>query len=285
MARSLVTTAIAVAGLTALFGWLGWLAGGREGVILALLVAGVGNVVAWWNSGKLVRRMQGAVLLPPHQAPWLHEMVAALAARAGIPVPDLYVMENAQPNAFATGRSPEEGAICLTTGLIGALDRRELAGVVAHEMAHIRNRDTALMTFIATVAGAISFLAQWLFWFGGARVAMGGMTMLLAILTAPFAALLIRMVVSRSREYAADRLGAAITGDPLALASALRKIEALGKRFRLGRAWRHPALGHLYIAMPWREGTAALAALFATHPPMERRVRALEAMAQAEDAR
>lgn len=276
-----IKTLLLLATMTALFMAAGYLIGGATGMILAFAVAAATNFFAWWNSGKLVRRMQGARELSPREAPELFAMTEQLAVRAEIPMPALYVMESEQPNAFATGRNPENAAICVTTGILRALDRDELAGVIAHEMAHIRNRDTMTMTYTVTMAGAISMLSQYVFWFGGGRRdgPLGGLGLLVAAIMAPFAALIIRMFVSRTREYEADRLGAHISGNPLALASALRKIAALAKRNVLMRGRRHPALSHLFIVNPLTD-TRGVDSWFATHPAVENRVAELVEIAR-----
>jgi len=215
--KNAVKTGLLLLVMAALFLLVGWVIGGTGGMILALIAAAGTNIFAWWNSGKMVRRMQGAHELSRDQSPELFDMTEALALRAEIPMPKLYVMESEQPNAFATGRNPENAAVCLTTGIIRALNPSELAGVIAHEMAHIRNYDTLTMTFTATMAGAVAAIA------------------------APLAALVVRMFVSRTREYEADRIGAQISGQPLALASALQKIAEMSKRSILRRARRHPS--------------------------------------------
>jgi len=258
--------------MAVLFMVVGWLIGGISGMMLALIGAAGMNVFAWWNSGKMVRRMQGAHELQRHQSPELFEMVEVLAKRAEIPTPKLYVMESDQPNAFATGRNPENGAVCVTTGIINALTANELAGVIAHEMAHIRNYDTLTMTFTATMAGAISMLSQYVFWFGGGRRdgPLGRMGLLVAAIVAPMAALVVRLFVSRTREYEADRLGAQISGQPMALASALQKIADMSKKTMLRRARRHPATAHMFIINPLTGGNTD--SWFSTHPAIENRI-------------
>jgi len=266
--------------MAVLFMAVGWLIGGTGGMLLALIAAAGTNVFAWWNSGKMVRRMQGAHELQRHQSPELFDMVEVLAKRAEIPTPTLYVMESDQPNAFATGRNPENGAVCVTTGIVKALTPDELAGVIAHEMAHIRNYDTLTMTFTATMAGAISMLSQYVFWFGGGRRdgPLGGMGLLVAAIVAPMAALVVRMFVSRTREYEADRLGAQISGQPLALASALRKIAEMSKQTMLRRARRHPATAHMFIINPLTGGN--MDSWFSTHPAIENRIAQLQEIAR-----
>lgn len=279
--KNAIKTALLLVLMAALFMLVGWLIGGVSGMLLALAAAAATNVFAWWNSGKMVRRMQGAHLLSRHQSPELFEMVEALAAQAEIPVPALYVMESDQPNAFATGRNPENGAVCVTTGIVKALNRDELAGVIAHEMAHIRSYDTLTMTFTATIAGAVSMLSQYVFWFGGGRRdgPLGGAGLLVAAIVAPIAALVVRMFISRTREYEADRIGAQISGQPLALASALQKINAMAKRTMLRRAQRHPSMAHMFIINPLK-ATGGVDSWFSTHPATENRVAALREMAR-----
>ncbi len=279
-AKNTFKTLLLLVIMAVLFMAVGWLIGGTSGMLLALAVAAGTNIFAWWNSGKMVRRMQGAHELLRHQSPELFDMVEVLAARAEIPVPKLYVMESDQPNAFATGRNPENGAVCVTTGIIKALTADELAGVIAHEMAHIRNYDTLTMTFTATMAGAISMLSQYVFWFGGGRRngPLGGIGLLVAAIVAPMAALIVRMFVSRTREYEADRLGAQISGQPLALASALRKISEMSKRTMLRRARRHPATAHMFITNPLTSGGTD--SWFSTHPAIENRIAQLQEIAR-----
>ncbi len=280
--KNLFKTVLLVLMMTALFMAFGWLVGGYQGMLLALIAAAGTNVFAWWNSGKMVRRMQGAHELRREQAPELFAMTEALAQRAEIPMPKLYVMQSDQPNAFATGRNPENGAVCLTTGIIKMLNTDELAGVIAHEMAHIRSYDTLTMTFTGTMAGAISMLSQYVFWFGGGRRngPLGGLGMLVAAIVAPGAALVVRMFISRTREYEADRLGAQISGKPLALASALQKIADMAKRRGLRRAQRHPALAHLFIHNPFTGTKSGMDSWFSTHPAVENRVAQLREIAR-----
>src|SRR3954471_14474857 len=223
-------TAILLAGLTALFMGVGYLIGGASGAIIALLIAAVTNLFAYWNSDRMVLSMYGAHEVDQHTAPDLTRLVADLAARAGLPMPRVFLMDNPQPNAFATGRNPANAAVAVTTGLVQSLSREELAGVIAHELAHVKNHDTLLMTVTATVAGAISMLAQFGMFFGGNRDNNGSgpgiVGSLAMMILAPFAAMLVQMAISRSREYAADDLGARICGQPMWLASALAKIDA-----------------------------------------------------------
>jgi heat shock protein HtpX len=271
-------TAILMAAMTALFMGLGALLGGAQGAVIALAVAGAMNLFAFWNSDKAVLRMAGARLVDEASAPDLVRMVNDLADGARMPRPKVYVIETDQPNAFATGRNPENAAVAATTGLLRSLSREEVAAVMAHELAHIRNRDTLLMTLTATMAGAVSMLANFAFLFGGQeRDRPGGMigTILLMIL-APLAAGLVQMAISRAREYEADRLGAEICGNPLWLAAALRRIEGLAARTLNPAAERNPAVAHMFIINPLH--AHAHDRLFATHPSTANRVKALEAM-------
>ena len=217
-----VKTAMLMAALTALFMGMGYLLAGAGGALLALIVAAGMNAFAWWNSDRMVLRMHDARLVGPRDAEGLHAMTAELARNAGLPMPALYIIDQPQPNAFATGRDPQHAAVAVTTGLLRSLTREEVAGVVAHELAHIRNRDTLIMTITATFAGAITMLANFAMFFGGRREGGLGIVGTLAMmLLAPMAAALVQMAISRTREYAADRAGAEICGRPLWLATAL----------------------------------------------------------------
>src|ERR1041384_5985208 len=215
-------TAILLAGLTGLFMGVGYLIGGASGATIALVVAAATNIFAYWNSDRMVLSMYGAHEADAGTAPDLHRLVSELAARASLPMPRVFVMDNPQPNAFATGRNPQHGAVAVTTGLLGMLSRDELAGVIAHELAHIKNHDTLLMTVTATIAGAISMLAQFGMFFGGGNrnnnSGMGVVGTLLMIVLAPLAAMLVQMAISRTREYVADNMGARISGNPAGLA-------------------------------------------------------------------
>jgi heat shock protein HtpX len=274
-------TAILLAALTALFMGIGYLIGGQAGMVVALLVAGAMNLFAYWNSDKMVLSMYGAREVDERSAPELYALVRQLAGAAGLPMPRVYVMENPQPNAFATGRNPEHAAVAVTTGLMQTVDKEELAGVLAHELGHIKNRDTLLMTITATVAGAISMLANFGFYFGGRSNSNGNMgfigTLLLLIL-GPLAAGLVQMAISRTREYAADREGAEISRRPLSLASALKKIASAAGHIPNMPAERNPASAHLFIVNPL--SGARMDNLFSTHPNVENRVALLQAMAR-----
>ena len=276
-----VKTMMLLAGMTALFLGVGYLIGGPVGAVIALGVAIATNAWAFWNSDRLALRMHNAEPVTRMGAPALHDMVARLARQAELPMPAVYVIRTDQPNAFATGRDPDNAAVAVTTGLMRMLDEDELAGVIAHELAHIRNRDTLIMTVAATVAGAISMLAQFGMFFGASggdnRNPMGMIGVLLGVILAPIAAMLIQMAISRTREYSADRLGAEICGQPLALASALNKIASTSGRIEMESAERNPASAHLFIMNPL--AGRRFDSLFATHPAAENRIAALQAMA------
>ncbi len=272
-------TFILLAMLTALFSGIGFLIGGPTGMIIAFGLAAAMNVFAWWNSDKIVLRMQGArEVEETPSSPMLRafrEDVATLAERAGLPMPKVYIIDTPQPNAFATGRSPDRAAVAATTGLLNMLSREEVAGVMAHELAHVEFRDTLTMTVTATLAGAIGMLANFAFFFGRER--MGALGALALMIFAPMAAGLVQMAISRSREYEADRRGAEICGNPLWLASALQKIER-GARAQLNPyAERNPAMAHMYISNPLNGRGADN--LFSTHPATANRVEALRRQA------
>lgn len=277
---SYLRTAILLAALTALFMGVGYLIGGQGGMWIALLVAGGMNLFAYWNSDKMVLRMYGAHEVDARQAPELYALVKQLAANAGLPVPRIYVMDNPQPNAFATGRNPEHAAVAVTTGLMRSVDQGELAGVIAHELGHIKNRDTLLMTITATIAGAISMLANFGLYFGrGSNNGhMGIVGTLTLVILGPLAAALVQMAISRTREYEADRAGAEISGRPLWLASALRKIAAAAGHIPNYEAERNPASAHLFIVNPL--SGARMDNLFSTHPNVENRIARLQEMAR-----
>lgn len=272
-----------LAAMTALFMGAGWLIGGGSGALIALAMAAAMNFYAFWNSDRLALSRHNAQPITRAAAPDLHDMVAALARRADLPMPALYILPTDQPNAFATGRNPENAAVAVTEGLLRSLDRRELAGVIAHELAHVKNRDTLTMTIAATVAGAVSMLAQigqfGLFFGGGdnRNNPLGMVGLLLGIFLAPLAAMLIQMAISRTREYAADRMAAGITGDPMGLASALQGIAGGAARREMVSAERSPASTPMFIINPLHG--RAFDGLFATHPATENRIAALRAMA------
>lgn len=280
MANALRTTVL-LAAMTALFMVVGFLIGGRVGMVMAFGFALVTNLFAYWNSDKLVLRMQNARPVDRRQAPQLYEMVEDLAARAGIPMPAVYIMEADQPNAFATGRNPQNAAVAVSSGLLRLLEPREVAAVISHELGHIRSRDTLTMTITATLAGAITALAQFGFFFGGMNNRnnpLGPFGAILAMLFAPIAAALVQMAISRTREYEADRDGAEISGDPLALASALQKISGAAQRIPNLAAERVPAAAHMFIINPL--SGARMDNLFATHPNVENRIAALQGIAE-----
>ena len=278
---SYVRTAILLAGLTALFMLVGYLIGGPNGAVIAFFVAAATNFITYWNADKLVLSTQGAQEVDEHSAPELVHMVAELARRAELPMPRVFVMDNPQPNAFATGRNPQHGAVALTTGLLGMLSSDELAGVISHELAHIKNHDTLLMTVTATIAGAISMLAQFGMFFGGGNrnnnSGMGIVGTLLMVVLAPLAAMLVQMAISRTREYAADNMGARISGNPAGLAAALAKIEAGAHAIENVHAEQNPAAAPLFIINPL--SGARMDNLFATHPATENRIAALQQLA------
>jgi heat shock protein HtpX len=272
-------TAMLLAALTAIFMGVGFLIGGSGGALFALVIATGMNFAAYWNADKMVLAMNRAREVDERSAPEFYRIVRELAGRAGLPMPRVYVADNPQPNAFATGRNPEHAAVCATTGLLAALTPDEIAGVMAHELGHVRNRDTLTMAITATIAGAVSMLANFAFFFGGNRNSnnpMGIVGVLVAALVAPLAAMLVQMAVSRTREYEADRAGAEISGRPAALASALAKIADVARRVPNVDAERNPAMAHLFIVNPLA-GTGR-DSLFSTHPATENRIAALMAM-------
>lgn len=276
-----VKTFILMAALTALFMIGGQAMGGQQGMTIALVMALGLNFFAYWNSDKMALAMNKAREVPEEEAPDLHQLVAHLASRAGLPKPRVYVVDNPTPNAFATGRNPEHAAVAVTTGIMRALNREELEGVLGHELGHIKNRDILISSIAAVMAGAISYLAtmaQWAMIFGGGRSGddEGGsnpLVMLVMMIVAPLAASLIQMAISRSREYIADASGAEICGNPKALASALQKLSNYNKQQPMDV---NPASAQMYIVDPLSGGS--LAGLFSTHPPMEERIKRLLAM-------
>ncbi|SMC28726.1 Heat shock protein. Metallo peptidase. MEROPS family M48B [Andreprevotia lacus DSM 23236] len=274
-------TTILMAAILALFVFIGGLIGGKTGMLIALLIGGGMNVFAYWNSDKMVLRMYNAQQVDATTAPELYGMVQELAQRAGLPMPKVYVIDEDQPNAFATGRNPENAAVAATTGIMRVLSYRELRGVMAHELAHVQHRDILISTISATMAGAISALANFAMFFGGrdedGRPMNPIVGILLAIL-APLAASLIQMAISRSREFAADAGGARISGDPQALADALQKIEAYAQGIPMHAAEAHPETAQMMIMNPLLGG--GLTDLFRTHPQTADRVARLHAMAR-----
>jgi heat shock protein HtpX len=281
-------TAVLLAAMTALFIAIGAALGGQQGMVIAFLVACGTNLWAWWGSDRVVLSMHNAQPVAPESAPRLYEIVAGLAQRAGLPMPALYVIHEDQPNAFATGRNPENAAVAVNTGLLDLMTEEEVAGVVAHELAHIRHRDTLIMTITATLAGAIGMLAQFGFLFGGRtqdgrRNPFGPIGAILLMVVGPIAAMLVQMAISRSREYEADRMGAEICGDPRWLASGLQKLEHYKQGLVNHTAEAHPASAHMFIINPL--SGLRLDSLFTTHPPTEERIRRLLAMAPPAPAR
>jgi len=277
---NMVKTTLFLALLTGLFIAVGGLLGGRSGMLMAFVLAVIMNFVSYWFSDKIVLKMYGAQPIGEAEAPVVYRIVRSLATRAGIPMPKLYLIPSEAPNAFATGRSPQHAAVAVTQGILRIMDERELEGVLAHELSHVLNRDILISTVAATVAGAISMLAnmaQWGMMFGGSRDDEGRSTnpiaLILTIILAPLAAMLIQMAVSRSREYQADASGARLTKNPHGLASALAK---LGQATRIVPMDANPATAHLFIVNPLTG--RSLMNLFATHPPLEDRIARLEAM-------
>ncbi len=279
---NLLKTAVLMAAITALFMAIGSLLGGQQGMMIALIVALGMNFFSYWFSDKLVLKMYNARQVDESSAPQFYRMIAELAQRAQLPMPKVYLIEEDAPNAFATGRNPENAAVAATTGILRVLSERELRGVMAHELAHVRHRDILISTVSATMAGAISMLANFAMFFGG-RDSEGRSTNpivgLLVMLLAPLAASLIQMAISRAREFEADRGGAEISGDPRALASALQKIHQVAQGIALPTAERHPETAQMMIMNPLSGG--GLRGLFSTHPSTEERVERLLAMAPA----
>ncbi|MBP9915513.1 MAG: zinc metalloprotease HtpX [Thiobacillaceae bacterium] len=278
MLNNWLKTTLLMAAIVALFGAVGMMLGGATGMLVALVLGGAMNLWAYWNSDKMVLRMYRAREAGPDDAPEFHAIVAELAGRAGLPMPRVYLIDEAQPNAFATGRDPEHAAVAATTGILRLLNTRELRGVMAHELAHVKNRDILTSTISATLAGAISSLAQFGMFFGGDRERPNMVAQLAVMILAPLAAALIQMAISRAREFGADRGGAEISGDPEALASALRKIEAYARGTPMDTAELHPETAQMMIINPLSGGD--LRGLFSTHPATEQRVAKLLEMAR-----
>ena len=275
-----VKTAMLMAAIMALFGIVGGMLGGQQGMLLALLFGGAMNVFSYWFSDKMVLKMYNAQELDETSAPQFYGMVRELAQRADLPMPRVYLIDEAQPNAFATGRNPDHAAVAATTGILHLLSAREIRGVMAHELAHVRHRDILISTISATMAGAISALANFAMFFGG-RDSEGRVNPIAGLalaLLAPIAASLIQMAISRSREFEADRGGAEISGDPHALADALAKIDAYARGIPMQVAEEHPATAQMMIMNPLSGG--GIASLFSTHPATEERVARLRAMAR-----
>lgn len=274
-------TTMLLAALTAILIFAGDALGGRGGATTALVFAGIMNLGAYWFSDKIVLMMYGAKQVEETEAPELYAITRDLTMKAGLPMPKVYIMENDTPNAFATGRNPSHAAVAATTGIMQLLTKEELTGVIGHELAHIQNRDILISSISATIAGAISYLAhmaQWAAMFGGSRDDERGgnpIALIVMMIVAPLAAMIIQMAISRNREYMADKGGAKITGNPLSLANALRKLEYGNKRIPM--AVPNEATAHMFIVSPLSGG--GLLKIFSTHPPIEERIKRLEAMA------
>lgn len=275
-------TFMLMAGLTALFAVIGKALGGQTGMFIAFGLALAMNFFSYWFSDKIVLKMYRAQEVSEHEQPALYSMVRSLATRANLPMPKVYIIPDEQPNAFATGRNPEHSAVAVTEGIMRILDREELAGVIGHELAHIKNRDILIGTIAATIAGAISMIAnmaQWAMIFGAGRNSddeegQNPIAMLVSIIVAPIAAMLIQMAISRSREYMADEEGARIAGNPRYLSNALRKLHMASQQIPMTAT---PATAHMFIVSPF-SGGGALLSLFSTHPPMEKRIARLESL-------
>lgn len=277
---NLFRTAILLAALTGLFMLVGFAIGGSSGMLIAFVVAAAMNLFGYWNADKMVLRMHHAVEVDERNAPEYYAIVREMARRANLPMPKVYLIENQQPNAFATGRNPQNAAVAATTGLLERLNQQEVAAVMAHELAHIEHRDTLTMTITATLAGAISMLGNFALFFGSSREnnnPLGFVGVLLAMIVAPFAAMLVQMAISRTREYSADQRGAEICGNPMWLASALQKIAAAAGRIRNPEAEANPATAHMFIFNPLHG--ERMDNLFSTHPNVENRIAALRELA------
>ncbi|NTJ43468.1 zinc metalloprotease HtpX [Agrobacterium larrymoorei] len=277
---NLMRTAMLLAFMTALFMGVGFLIGGQSGMFIALMIAAGMNLFSYWNSDKMVLQAYHAQEVDERNAPEFFSMIRDLSHNAGLPMPKVYVYESPQPNAFATGRNPENAAVAASTGLMERLTPQEVAGVMAHELAHIQKRDTLTMTITATLAGAISMLGNFAFFFGGNREnnnPLGFIGVLVAMIVAPLAAMLVQMAISRTREYSADRRGAEICGNPVWLASALQKISGAAQQIHNDDAERNPATAHMFIINPL--SGERMDNLFSTHPNTENRIAALHAMA------
>jgi heat shock protein HtpX len=273
-----VRTALLMAALSALFLLVGFLIGGETGMMITLLFATATNLFAYWNSDRVLLSIYGARQVDETTSPDLVHLVHQIAGQAGLPTPKVYIVQNDQPNAFATGRNPEHAAVCVTTGLLARVSSEELAGVLAHELSHVRNRDTLTMTITATIAGAISMLANFAFFFGSRRNPLGFIGLIIVAVMAPIAAMLVQMSVSRTREFEADRMGAEISGRPLWLASALQKIDRAAAVTDNPEADANPATAHMFIINPLHGG--GLSGLFSSHPSTEERIARLRAMAE-----
>ncbi|MBP6380734.1 MAG: zinc metalloprotease HtpX, partial [Sphingorhabdus sp.] len=268
---NMLKTTMLLAALTALFMALGYTLGGSGGAIISLLIAAGMNLFTYWNADKIVLKMHNAREVDAQSEPNFYGLVANLARRANMPMPRVYIVDNPNPNAFATGRNPENAAVAATTGLLSMLSRDEVEGVMAHELAHVKNRDTLIMTMVATIAGALSMLANFGMFFRSER---NGLATLLAVLIAPFAAMIVQLAISRTREYGADRTGAEISGKPLALAAALAKISGAAQAIPNPVSERNPSAAQLYIV------PTHVSEMFSTHPATENRIAELEALAE-----
>ncbi len=281
-----IKTAVLLGGLAALLIFFGGVLGGRMGAIIGLVFAGVMNFGTYWFSDKIVLKMYGAKQVTEEEAPDLYATVGVLAENADLPMPKVYIMNKDVPNAFATGRNPSHAAVAVTSGLMKLLSREELGGVIGHELSHVKNRDILIATVAATVAGAISYMAQMAMWAslfsGGRNDREGGSNpavLIVMMIVGPLAAMIIQMAISRSREYAADKGGADLTGHPLYLAEALKKLEFYNKKMPMPKV--NNATAHMFIVSPLTGG--GMRKLFSTHPPMAERVKRLEAMAAADE--
>jgi heat shock protein HtpX len=281
MTMNVMRTAMLLAFMTALFMGVGFLIGGKSGMMIALVIAAGMNLFSYWNSDRMVLSAYHAQEVDERSAPEFYVMIRDLSANAGLPMPKVYIYDNPQPNAFATGRNPQNSAVAASTGLLQRLTHEEVAGVMAHELAHVQNRDTLTMTITATLAGAISMLGNFAFFFGGNREnnsnPLGFIGVLAAMIVAPLAAMVVQMAISRTREYSADRRGAEICGNPMWLASALAKIAGLAHEIPNYEAERNPATAHMFIINPL--SGERMDNLFSTHPNTENRIAALQQMA------
>lgn len=273
---NLFKTALLMSLMTGLFLVVGALIGGGPGMMIAFAIAAGMNLLAWWNSDKMLLSMYGAKQVDAGSAPDLFHIVERLAGQARLPMPKVYITENPQPNAFATGRDPAHAAVCVTTGLLAAVSKEELAGVIAHELGHVKNRDTLTMTITAVIAGAIGMLANFAFFMGDRRNPLGLVGVLLVTMLAPVAAMLVQAAISRSREFEADKAGAELTGRPMWLADALAQIDRSARQTLNAPADANPATAHMFIINPLHGG---LSGLFASHPATEERIARLRAMA------
>jgi heat shock protein HtpX len=280
-------TFLLLAAMTALFLAIGYAIGGEGGMLIAFGIAAATNLFAYWNADKMVLSMHGAQEIDRATLPWFYDMVERLARRAELPMPKVYIIESDQPNAFATGRNPENAAVAASTGLLRMLSTEEVAGVMAHELAHVKNRDTLTMTITATIAGAVGMLANMAMFAGHSSDnrsnPLGPIGAIVLMILAPLAAMLVQMAISRTREYEADRMGAEIVGQPMWLASALAKIDQAAHAIPNETAERNPATAHLFIINPLHGG--AVDNLFSTHPSTRNRIAALQEMAAAATGR